>query len=187
VAKELLDRLDELSQSLEISEFDSNLSVDYLSKLLNVKFVTSLNVLSAQLKEKVAKSKGNLFDPWMGQLSDEIQLTSRSYGEVISLKIILATKSPQLEIIQDTARLYALTILKDNLAWLILHDVLSKEQSLMVLEGWNKAVRGFGRSADTWVEAFMIPDQLIHAPIARNWVKYNQYDNLGEVLPHSKY
>ena len=31
------------------------------------------------------------------------------------------------------------------------------------------------------VEAFGIPEEMLSAPIARDWVHYNSYDNQGEV------
>ena len=31
------------------------------------------------------------------------------------------------------------------------------------------------------VDAFGIPEEMLSAPIARDWVQYNSYDNQGEV------
>ena len=173
----------------EVPVFDQNLPLEYLAKLLSCRFLTCLKILFQLLSKEMANNNGNLFDVWMCKLSDEIQLTSRSYGEMICLNGVFNERKyiVSLEIVRDTARLYALTILKDNLAWLILHELLTREQAYIVMREWNLAVRGFDQWATIWIEAFMIPDQLIHAPIARDWIRYNQHNNFGEVISHSKY
>src|SRR5205823_4899791 len=126
---------------------------------------------------------------WMSKLSDEIQLTSRCYGEMICINSICEDRESNFPkvIVRDTARLYALTILKDNLAWNMLNELLTKEQASIVIRTWGQVVGEFDQWANKWIEAFMVPERIIHAPIARDWVRYNQLDNFGEVIPHSKY
>lgn len=45
----------------------------------------------------------------------------------------------------------------------------------------SKLCQEVGRQATTVVEAFGIPDHLVAAPIAGDWVKYNLVDNQGEL------
>jgi acyl-CoA oxidase len=92
------------------------------------------------------------------------------------------------QIIRDTSRLYALSMLKADLAWLLCrHIVDSTTEAQTIWHAWDEAVRSFDEHAQMWVEAFMIPDELIHAPIARDWIEYNKHDNCGEVWTKSKY
>ena len=185
----MLERKDEFIKAIELPVFDQNLSLEYLAKFLSYRFLISLKILAKRLGEETSKNGTNLFDAWMSKLSDEIQLTSRCYGEMICVNSICEGRKSNfsMDIIKDTARLYALTILKDNLAWNMMNELLTKEQASMVAKAWSLAVSEFDQLAETWIEAFMIPEELIHAPIARDWVRYNQYDNFGEVIPHSKY
>ena len=37
------------------------------------------------------------------------------------------------------------------------------------------------------VDAFDLPDEMIAAPIAAEWVKYNETDNQGELSPKSDF
>ncbi len=39
-----------------------------------------------------------------------------------------------------------------------------------------------GPQAQAVIEAFGVPDHLVAAPIAADWVKYNKVDNKGELL-----
>lgn len=70
---------------------------------------------------------------------------------------------------------------------MILNKILSVEQSKVILEAFSSTVRKFEESAEAWIEAFMIPEGMIYAPIARDWVKYNDVDNFGQVIDRSKY
>jgi acyl-CoA oxidase len=46
-----------------------------------------------------------------------------------------------------------------------------------------KLCQQVGLQATTIVEAFGIPDHLVAAPIAGDWIKYNEVDNMCAVLP----
>lgn len=129
-----------------------------------------------------AQEKG-IFDAWMGELSDEIQLAARAYGEYICAEAIVLPKDA---IIKDTAELFMLNIIKTDAAWFLLSETLTREQIQVINARWTAAVHAFDQHAETWVEAFMIPEGLVHAPIARDWTKYNEHDNFGEVIK-SKY
>jgi len=37
------------------------------------------------------------------------------------------------------------------------------------------------------VEAFGLPDEVLAAPIATDWVKYNEIDNQGEMGPKEEF
>lgn len=91
------------------------------------------------------------------------------------------------EIVQKTARLYGLTVARQDLAWLMLQGIVDASQAKAIVQAWDDCVRVFDAEAMTWTEAFMIPPELVFAPIARDWVAYNKYDNQGQVLARSKY
>ena len=72
-------------------------------------------------------------------------------------------------------------------AWLILQGIIDPAHAKAIVDAWDQCVRGFEADAVTWTESFMIPPELVYAPIARDWVAYNKYDNEGKVICRSKY
>jgi hypothetical protein len=74
-------------------------------------------------------------------------------------------------------------------------EVILREQGLLLLEGWicpnlakrmkllyNEQVKAAGKDIDTVVESLNIPVHALRVPIAKDYVKYNSYANLGEVV-----
>ena len=178
MAKDLLEKLEALPKYDKPTEED-------LVGLIRYRHTKTLGDLHKAFGGK-AKETG-IFEAWMGSLSDEIQHAARAYGEHICTEaIIQSMQSAQEGIIKDTADLFMLTVIKDNLAWFLLDGSISHEQGRKFIQMWASAVHGFDAHAQTWIEAFMIPEGLVHAPIARDWCKYNEHDNFGEVIK-SKY
>lgn len=79
-------------------------------------------------------------------------------------------------------QLYAIYRLEADLAYCTCEGLISLEAARevtptarrlcsMVSENWRDLTDGFG-----------IPNELLHAPIAGDWTKYNSVDNQGEVL-----
>ena len=73
--------------------------------------------------------------------------------------------------------------------------MILREQGLLLLEGWicpnlakrmkllyNEQVKAAGKDIDTVVESLNIPVHALRVPIAKDYVKYNSYANLGEVV-----
>lgn len=149
--------------------------------LLRYRHSKTLSDLKDALAER--SKSGSVYDAWMKELSDEIQHAARAYGEYICTEAFLNGNNRKEDggIMHATGELYLLHVIKSNAAWFMLNGV---DQELLrgIFVKYNDSVRRFDHHAETWVEAFMIPEGLIHAPIARDWCKYNEYDNFGEVI-----
>lgn len=77
------------------------------------------------------------------------------------------------------ARIFALSIVEINLAWFLVHGVVSSE----VAKGFGEFVCRFisllAPQGLSICDAFDIPEHLLSAPIAQDWAKYNETDNQG--------
>lgn len=62
-----------------------------------------------------------------------------------------------------------------------LHSLTRQGAGVQIKAAMSKLCQEVGRQATTVVEAFGIPDHLVAAPIAGDWVKYNLVDNQGEL------
>ena len=78
-------------------------------------------------------------------------------------------------------RLHAVNTIQNNLAELILGDILSAEQATEVRDEFNRLCDLVSAISPEICDSFGIPEELLSAPIARDWQEFNQFDNRGEV------
>eukprot|EP00455_Lapot_gusevi_P050031 TRINITY_DN719_c0_g1_i2.p2 TRINITY_DN719_c0_g1~~TRINITY_DN719_c0_g1_i2.p2 ORF type:complete len:699 (+),score=303.14 TRINITY_DN719_c0_g1_i2:67-2097(+) len=153
-------------------------------------FVAREQRLLMQLgKTLQSKMKGGqaLFDIWMKQESDLVQGVARAYGERVvveqcieQLKAFNQDQALQALVYQIFA-LYALTAIEKDLAWFLTTKVLSLEQGKLVSELNRGLCTSLSPHSLSLVKALAIPDHLVAAPIALDWVEYNRHDNQGEL------
>ena len=125
----------------------------------------------------------------MKEESDLIQSTARSYGESICLQQFIASlhalKSLKCqEMITKLAILYALNSIKRDLAWFMAEGVFPQGSEFYkkFLAHYDSSVSSVALIAMDAVAAFNVCEEMLHAPIASDWVKYNTYDNQGNFL-----
>jgi acyl-CoA oxidase len=202
VSKELLELADRQavskhlklrSKSLEEQHSLNNIAGDVQSTEWQMKLFRSreqflLNELAGRLF--LANKAGTpLFTTWMQHESDNVQALATSWGENIALEQFdNAIKSASAEI-QPTLRklfsLYALDrILADGVFYLT-NGFITPKQSQAITVEVQKLCHELGKDALELTRGFGIPDHLHHAPIANNWVKYNEYENRGEFADQS--
>lgn len=80
-------------------------------------------------------------------------------------------------------RLHCVNTIQNNLSDLIISGLLSAEQGKAVRDEFNSLCDAVSGIAPELVESFGIPEELLSAPIARDWQEFNQIDNRGEVQP----
>ena len=130
----------------------------------------------------------DLFQIWMREESDLIQSVARSYGESVCLEHFIinihALKSSQKaqEMLTKLAVLFALNSIQKDLAWFIAEGVFSPAFYHKFGSVYDEAVAAVAPIAMDAVAAFDVREEMLHAPIAADWVKYNTYDNQGELL-----
>jgi acyl-CoA oxidase len=149
--------------------------------------------LGADLKEKMASGK-KLFDVWMLESSDTIQAAAFALGSRIVLQQSIAVVEKYGRTYQNGAQdqktesvlralmtLYAMRKIEQDLAWYLTSKTLSLEQGAAVSERVRVLCREIAPYALSLVKGFGIPEHLCIAPIAADWVKYNESDEKGEV------
>ena len=135
---------------------------------------------------KPVSNKGaELFDMWMKQQSDLIQGAARAHGERICMEQCLntyksASEQSLKDIILQVTMVYGLHAIEQDLAWYYQTQVLSPQQD--VAELVRRYVDVVAPQSLNLVDAFDIPEHLLCAPIAQDWVKYNEVDNQGELI-----
>ena len=76
----------------------------------------------------------------------------------------------------------SITVIERNLPWFIISKTLTKEQGLEVKTLAAQLCAELGPQALAICNSFAITDTMLSAPIALDWVKYNTYDNQGELM-----
>jgi len=140
-----------------------------------------------ELGEKMVKAgKDGTFNTWMLEESDLIQGAARAYGDnLIATRFatVLTECDPELKpMLEKIFTLYAIVTIERNLPWFILSKTLNKEQGLKLKELSNELCAELGSQALALCDSFAITDTMLSAPIALDWVKYNTYDNQGELM-----
>ena len=73
------------------------------------------------------------------------------------------------------------------MAWFMENKLLSVEQGEQVL-GLSRALCAeLTPHALPLIDAFGLPEDVLAAPIAGNWVDYNNYDNQGELTTRKEF
>ena len=72
-------------------------------------------------------------------------------------------------------------ILEKDLGQLLTLGLISMETGQQVQPVAAQLCRDIAPDSLSLSDAFGINDHMLSAPIARDWVKYNEYDNQGEV------
>merc|ERR1712142_1235551 len=149
------------------------------------------NFMELAMKLMQAGKKG-LFDTWMMKESDLVQHAAYSYGErMISKQTQAIIDSPDTDpslvpMLKELRRLYLLDCVLKDLGWFAANSMISPQTAKQVNEATAEACRVIAPHALNLTDAFALTDDMISAPIALDWVKYNVGDNQGEVTQPSK-
>lgn len=191
VAKELLSDLQSGKISLptmkrtQAALLNANLAdIEVLRDLLVAREVAMIECLQSTLATGMGQGK-SIFQIWMGEASNTIQAVARSYGERIILDACLLSLShndarPNRDLLGKIYCISTLVVVQRDLAWYVLNDLISKENALKIEGIFAGLVEEIAVVAIDVVQHLGIPDYLIRAPIATNYVKYNEGANKGE-------
>lgn len=130
-----------------------------------------------------------LFDIWMKEESDTIQHLAAAYCERVcfeAMQTLLATCPPTVKnIFSQISNLYALGIFKNYIGFFVTRELMGMDAVKLVDGEVNSAVKKLAPSALKIVNSFGIPEHMIRAPMAEDYVKYNEGTWHGEV-PNAK-
>jgi len=143
--------------------------------------------VQCELASRMFMSKQNetpLFEAWMTQESDNIQALATAWGERMTLEQFDAGIKKADAKLQPTLRklfsLYALDRVQADGVFYLTEGLINPEQSAAIKQTVQALCADLGKDALELTSAFGIPDHMHFAPIAHNWVEYNEHENLGE-------
>jgi len=195
VTKELLAAVQDGSYKLTPISKDASYdlaSVPSLLKLLKARETMLVQELGAALAMKTGKQKKSLYNVWMKEESDTIQNLARAYGEAIMMEQSLKVQEektngdkPLINILNLLNNLSALICVENDLGFFLTRKFLTLEQGKQVSIQINAIIAQLAatpKHALDLVDSFGIPKELLYAPIADDWSKYNETDNQGELI-----
>jgi len=167
---------------IDVPEFNLE-SRDYLHSVLAQHEQNSFINLG---KIMMAAGKGQIFETWSLQNQDMVQAAAHSYGERIvseTMNRLISENSDVADSLDLVYRLHALNTIQNNLSTLTMSGVISLDNAKSVKSEFNTLCSKVADICPELVTSFGIPEELLSAPIARDWQGFNQYDNRGEVQP----
>ena len=101
----------------------------------------------------------------------------------------LATNaSPDLKsILEKLCNLHMLSRIEIDLPWFIQAKLLSPNEAELSLEVNRQLCAEIAPLSMDLIDAFDLPEDMLAAPIASDWVKYNEYDNQGELASKQEF
>merc|ERR1711988_1202614 len=162
-----------------------------VENIANVKFLYNLIlhrqiVTSGDLMEK----EQPLFDVWMKQESDLIQLVGESFGE----QVIFSQCARMLEqkafgsvnhnVMENVIILYGLTDVRKYLGWYLSRGLVNLTAAKNLDKTISKLVKSIAPYSEVFLAAFDL--NTFGTPIANDYLAYNEKPNFGELGPAPK-
>ena len=141
--------------------------------------------LAQTMQTKIMKDKKPLFQVWMNEDQDKVQIVA----EIYSLRVVNDAVLRLLENeCQDTKALIRKCLLlsqyadiNKHLGYLVSNGLIKKTDTKVLRERFNALAAELAPASLSICESFGIPKKML-APIAMDWVEYNEWDNNGEIL-----
>lgn len=141
--------------------------------------------LAQTMQAKIMKDGKPLFQVWMNEDQDKVQIVA----EIYSLRMVndAVLRSLDMEC-RDTKGLVAKCLLlsqyadiQKHLGWLLTNGLMQKSDTKVLRERFNALAAELAPASLSMCESFGIPKKML-GPIAMDWVEYNKWDNNGEIL-----
>jgi len=183
VAKE---RLGEIAKTgFEILK-DMNADVSSASGLMKMARLREALLFKKLGARMAAAGKAGVFDTWMLEESDLIQSAARAYGDRLIADRFEATvgscDTDLKPILEKVLELYLVSNVERNMAQLLTMELIKPQQATEVRARAASLCAEIGPHSLAICDAFAITDSMLSAPIARDWVGYNTFDNQGEIM-----
>jgi len=192
VTKELLDRLQKNKHKFgEILKSNNNNKpidwndVESIQLIFNSLEKYCLETLAFKLQNKIMKNKQPLFEVWMKEENDLIQLVASAYAMRMvfesSIKEWKNIKDENVHnIVKECILLSEYYCIHQNLGFMLSHNIINQNDGKTIPSLINGKCSLIAKSSVSIVDAFGIPIKMA-SPIAMDWIKYNEYDNDGEI------
>ena len=161
-------------------------SRDWLKRAFKAREQFILNELAGRLFAARQNNK-QVFEVWMLEESDNVQALATAYGENIAVEqfdkaVQEAAGSPAVQaVLGKLFSLYALDRIAADGVFFLQNGLIDGTQSAQIAREAQRLCTELGKDALELTAAFGIPNHMHHAPIANNWIKYNETENNGEL------
>lgn len=158
--------------------------LDYLGQILAAREAALISALMRKMRAAEASPAPTaVWDTWMMQESDLVQAAALAHIEAESFWAARAAAAG-VPGVAPLARLYALDIVGDRAAgWLLAEEVLAPGGARAAARALRAACAGVGPALPRYVDAFGLPEHLVAAPIAGDWVAAMPVPGLGGRAP----
>lgn len=132
--------------------------------------------------------RAGLYQTWMYDRSDLIQASALAYAERLASdqfgRVVAKADASLRPVLGRLHRLYMLDCIERSLGWYATMEGtgLPRDAAKAVPDKSRELCRQLAPDALALTEAFGITEDMLSAPIARDWIAYNEYDNRGEVI-----
>ena len=169
--------------------FRSPLKTKAQLNLLKYKKNTVLSKLAINLKN--SKSKGSsIYEEWMYNQSDEIQMLAKSYFDhkVLEICEIYENKADNdlKKYIKNVRSLYSLNIIESDLSWYLMEGIITKRQAHNISILSKKYCNIISKDSLLICKSFGIPEHMKLSPMYNNIEDYNSFDNRGELFDEAR-
>lgn len=190
VSKELLATVKSgkitLPKGAALSPTSNLVDLTVLAELIRAWSALAFTQLATTLARKVGAEKRPMFDVWQGEESESIQRVARAFGERLCVDEALVqigrAQGATKVVLERILRLHALSLVERELGWMVAQGLVPPAAAEKVEGAVNAAVADIAPDAIALVDAFAIPEDMLYAPIAIDWERYNEYDNHGELV-----
>ena len=157
-------------------------STESLHRLLEAREQAQFMELGMKMKKTGSKDR---FTVWMYQEQDLVQSCAHAYGERLVSEcfgnaLTKADKSLQ-SVLSMLHHLFLITLIQKDLGYFTTSRLLSIETGASVGQVAADLCREIGPQALSLCDAFGLTEEMLSAPVARDWIEYNVTDNRGEL------
>ena len=161
-------------------------AIEYLSDLFRFR----LQTLCAQIVAKSAelKKKGmSDYDINMMATSDLIQNLAMAYAERRALDCCIdflngISAAHDKKVMGAVFRVFAIDSIKRDLSFYINEKAIKPQAAANLLIAQNSLIKTMSASADDLLKLLGVPDDVLYAPLAGDYVAYFSQPNFGEVV-----
>ncbi|KAI3654214.1 hypothetical protein MP228_000933 [Amoeboaphelidium protococcarum] len=158
-----------------------------LLKLFEAREAFVVSQLGKSMNDKMKGQGKPLFDVWMKEESDSIQMSARSFGERMTLTQCISQLEKRdnaviKDILTQVTVIYALHSIEQDLSFFIVNGFVGVKLGAQLPDLLRSLIAKLAPQVNHLVDSFGIPEHMLHAPIAKDWEEYNVGDNQGELI-----
>jgi len=172
----------------EIPKLEEVTRVETILNLLKWREISQMNELAKITAEKVGQGK-SIYEIWTREHNDLIQSLAIAYGERVVFEKaaadILSVKKSIQEPLGVVLLMFGAQLLKKDLAWFVVSGSISVSAAKALEVRYRELVKMMHPFAYEMVNSFGIPEELLTAPVAKDYVEFNKLPWTNDTLKSS--